>query len=230
MTTPDDQPWSEEEINELRHHLSISVPVVPGIDPGISQDPGLYSGAYRVAAPPAMGTAPRMIYAAQQHLGEIESPPGSNQCPTVRWYNAYVAKIGVGPYCDMGVSRSAWESGNATAVCGGEGRGFALTTTHAADFQRRGLWRWGVDGLVDGAIVFLSWERGKRISDIDHVEIVERQQKGARQRSTIGFNVRGAVRREIRDDTFIVGYGLPPYGHDDDTARVVSLGIGAGRA
>lgn len=229
MTTSDDPTWTVQEILRRANDLPPYVEPIPGIDPDISQDPDLYGGADLLAgakAPPAMGTKERMIYAAQRHLGEVESPPGSNRCPTCNWYNAHVAKIGDGPYCDMGVTRASWESGNAVAVCGGEDRGFALTTAHAADFQRRGLWTSGAAGLEDGDVVFFAWSRGKKISDIEHVEVVERQVKGAKSRTTIGFNVANGVRREVRDNTYIVGYGRPSYAAatDDDVAMVVSLG------
>lgn len=208
---PPDPQWSAEQIDALRNTLPTFVPPLPGIDPDVSQDPNLYAGEQLLAAAlPALGTKGRMVYAAQRHLGEIEVPYGSNKCPTCRWYNANVAKIGNGPYCDMGVTRASWESGNAVAVCGGKGRGFALTTAHAADFQRRGLWHWSAAGIDEGDVAFFSWSRGRRISDIEHTETVEKQ-LGAHKRSTIGFNVANGVHRETRDDTYIVGYGRPPY-------------------
>lgn len=223
--TVDDSIWTEARIDALRNTLPAYVPVVPGIDPGVSQDPDLYGTVTALIAGvvPAMGTKARMIYAAQTLLGTVEKPLGSNKCPVCRWYNEHIAPIGNGPWCDMGITEEAHESGNAVAVCGGEDRGFALTTAHAADFQRRGLWHWGAGGLDDGDVVFFSWSRGRKISDIEHVELVEKN-LGAHRRSTIGCNVSNACRRETRDDTYVVGYGRPPYAGAEDVALVVSLG------
>lgn len=213
MSTPDE--WSEQEIDERRNELPPYVEPIPGVDPDVSQAPDLYAEPHLYAAAlPAMGTKPRMIYAGQRLLGQVESPDGSNICPVSRWYNARISPIGYGPWCDMGITCEAYASGNEVAVCGGEGRGFALTTAHAADFKHRGLWTYGADGLDEGCVVFFSWSRGKAIGDIDHVELVEKKLGGGRW-STIGCNVGNACRRETRDATYIVGYGRPPYASPD---------------
>jgi hypothetical protein len=227
--------WTGAEIDARRNDLPPDNPVVAGIDPDVSQDPDLYASSQVLlttalppvlaAAPPAMGTKARMIYAAQRLLGQVESPDGSNICPVSKWYNAQIAHIGYGPWCDMGITCEAYSSGNEVAVCGAEGRGFALTTAHAADFKRRGLWHYGADGMQDGDVVFFSWSRGNAIGDIDHVELVEKKLAG--RWSTIGCNVANACRREIRDDTYVVGYGRPAYvgtpaGDDDVVAMVIA--------
>ena len=228
MPETDDPTWSEQEIDDKRNDLPAYVPPLPGIDPDVSQDPHAFDeqherrfgGRWRAAV--TSGTAAAMLAIATSLLGMGESPANHN--PVTVWYNANVAHIGDGPWCDMGITYEAWHSGNVIAVCGAEGRGFALTTAHAQDFKRRGLWEYGAGDLKPGDVVFFSWSRGKSIGDIDHVGIVEHVFADG-SCTTIECNIGDACRREHRDHTYVVGRGRPPYtSASDDVALVVSLG------
>src|SRR5439155_487085 len=137
MTTVGGSGWTEQEIDAFRNHFPADVPVIPGIDPGISQDPDLHD-ALLAAALPSMGTRDRMIYAAQRLLGTTEHPPGSNHNDITVFYNQHVAKIGDGARCDMSVTEEAWHSGNEVAVLGG--KGFAFVPAH----MDRGQLRYGI--------------------------------------------------------------------------------------
>lgn len=196
--------WTAEDIAAHANDLPPAVTVMPGVDPHISQDPHLYDQEQLLAAAAvASGTAAAMITAARGLLGTTEHPPGSNHNAVTAWYGFD------GPWCDMGISLEGERSGNRSAV----GR-FALTTAHALWFRARGQWAYGAGDIQEGDVVFFSWSRGRTISSIDHVELVENAKLGAGRRATIGCNVGDACRREIRDDTFIVGRGRPAYaGH-----------------
>ncbi|MGI5233788.1 CHAP domain-containing protein [Actinoallomurus sp. CA-142502] len=221
--------WTEQEIEAHANELPSYVPPLPGISE-ISQDPRLFdeqpaAGRYGAKAKAAIvsGTAAAMVAAMVAFLGMGERPANHNAV-TVE-YNAKIARIGDGPWCDMGVSVAAIHSGNIDAVCGGLGRGFAFTPAHAADFKHRGLWDYGADDLQPGDVVFFSWSRGKSIDDIEHVGIVEHVYADG-SFTTIECNIGDKCRREHRDATYVVGRGRPPYAGADDVAMVVSLGVG----
>jgi hypothetical protein len=233
MTTPDDPTWSEQEIDARANELPPYFPPLPGIDPHISQDPGLFAeehaarfGVVSLArAAVASGTAAAMVAAAVALLGMGEHPPNHNAVTLE--YNREVAKIGDGPWCDMGVTVEAIHSGNLDAVCGGPHRGFAYTPAHAADFKRRGLWHSGLSGAQPGDIVFFNWSRKKGIDDVEHVGIVEHRYSDGTV-ATVECNIGDACRREHRDSTYVVGYGRPPYNaqqQEDDMPDYVSLGL-----
>lgn len=213
MTTPTES-WPEQEIEERRHTLPVYVPPLPGIS-DISQDPKLFDAEHthrfgtlwRAAV---AGTAAAMIAAAVALLGTTEHPPGSNHNAITVEYNAKIAHIGDGPWCDMGVSVEALHSGNIVAVCGGAGRGFAYTPAHAAWFYATGRWHAGLRGIQPGDIVFFNWSGRKRIGDIEHVGIVEHVYADSTI-ATIECNIGNACRREHRDSTYVVGYGHPRY-------------------
>lgn len=230
----DDPTWTEQEIEAKANTLPPYVEPVPGIDPNISQDPGLFEAhhaarfgvLWRAAV---AGTAAAMVAAAVALLGTTEHPDGSNHNDVTLEYNREIAPspVGDGPWCDMGVSVEANRSGNIDAVCGGPRRGFAYTPAHAADFQRRGLWTYGLHGIQPGDVVFFSWSRGKSINDIEHVGLVEHVYDDGSV-ATIECNIGNACRREHRDGTYVVGYGRPPYTaqqQEDDMPEYVSLGL-----
>ncbi|MEV5707286.1 CHAP domain-containing protein, partial [Actinoallomurus sp. NPDC052274] len=213
-----------------RNTLPADVAPLPGIDPDISQSMDLFEAEHTERfgfpfwrAAVVAGTAAAMIAAATGLLGMGESPPDSNQNAVVTWYNRSVAKIGAGPWCDMGITWEAWHSGNVVAVCGGPGRGFALTTAHAADFRRRGLWMYGARGIRPGDVVFFSWSRGETIGSIDHVGLVEHVYADG-SFTTIECNIGNACRREHRDATYVVGYGRPPYASSPTPAPAAAGG------
>jgi hypothetical protein len=232
MTTPDDQTWTEQKIEERANDLPPYVQPLPGIEP-ISQDPGLFAAEHAarfgmsLARAAVAGTAAAMIAAGVALLGMGEHPANHNAVTLE--YNREVAPIGDGPWCDMGVTVEALHSGNIDAVCGGPRRGFAYTIAHAQDFKRRGLWTNGLHGIGPGCVVFFAWSRGKSIGDIEHVGIVEHVYSDGTV-ATIECNISDACRREHRDSTYVVGYGRPPYNaqqQEDDMPNYVSLGMKA---
>jgi hypothetical protein len=150
------------------------------------------------------GTANQMIAQARRSLGTEEHPPGSNFNYIVKWFNDHVDRIGNGPWCDMSITMWASLSGNGTVV--GE---FAYTVYHAEWFQKRGQFFFGARGIRAGDVVFFDWGGSRRISNIDHVGLVERVEGD--EIHTIEGNSGDVCKRVVRDDTFIVGYGRPAY-------------------
>lgn len=151
-----------------------------------------------------MGIASGLIAQARKSLGTTEHPPGSNHNYIVEWYNANVDRIGDGAWCDMSVTMWAALSGNAKAV-----GAFAYTVWHAEWFQAQGRWHYGTDGIQPGDVVFFDWSGSRRIGNIDHVGIVEKVDGG--DIYTIEGNSGDVCKRQVRDSTYIVGYGRPAY-------------------
>lgn len=210
MTTPDDPQWSDEEIEARRNDLATYPPVIPGIDPNISQDPDLYAEAHLLAAAlPAMGTKPRMIYAAQRFLGTTEHPARSNFNDIVDWYNKHIAAIGHGPWCDMALTKASHDSACQVAVCGGIGKGFAFVPAHMA----WGKAKYGIHhGSVPptGAVVGFRWDRAKGTTNCDHIGVCERDNRDGTF-SDLEGNIGDADRRERRDLTYVSCWFMPAY-------------------
>jgi hypothetical protein len=207
--TPDDPQWSEQEIEARRSDFAPFVPPIPGIDPAISQDPDLYAGAHLLAALPAMGTKPRMIYASQRFLGTGESPPDSNHNGITDWFNQHIAHIGNGPWCDMALTKASYDSGCLVAVCGGNGKGFAFVPAHMA----WGRLKYGIHhGSVPpaGAVVGFRWDGAKGTTDCDHIGVCERDNKDGTF-SDLEGNIANAYRREHRDLTYVSCWFMPAY-------------------
>ena len=59
-----------------------------------------------------MSAISNVLDTLRAHLGLGESPAGSNHNFITEWYNANVAKIGDGPWCEMTATWSMWVSGN----------------------------------------------------------------------------------------------------------------------
>lgn len=150
------------------------------------------------------GTAADVIREARKSLGTGEYPPGSNSNYIVTWYNENVARIGRGPWCDMSVTM--W--GAKAAISDKVGK-FAYTVYHAQWFEKRGQWHSGTAGIRAGDVVFFDWGGSRRIGNIDHVGIVERVEGD--EVHTIEGNSHDMCRREVRDSTYICGYGRPAY-------------------
>ncbi|GAA5071871.1 hypothetical protein HNP84_007862 [Thermocatellispora tengchongensis] len=104
------------------------------------------------------------------------------------------------PWCDMFIAWAANRAGVAEFV--GE---FAWTPSHARWFEQRGAW---TSEPEVGALVFFDWSGSKNIKKIDHVGIVERVAGG--KIHTIEANVdRVWLKRKVRDESKVVGYGVP---------------------
>ncbi|MGV9778123.1 CHAP domain-containing protein, partial [Streptosporangium sp. NPDC003464] len=119
------------------------------------------------------------------------------------WYSTSVVQdpqYRTAPWCDMVIAWAADKAGVADFV--GQ---FAWTPSHARWFETRGAWSGEPE---PGALVFFDWSGGKDIKGIDHVGVVERVDGGTIH--TIEGNVDGVwLRRKTRDESKVVGYGLP---------------------
>ncbi|MGH3373196.1 MAG: CHAP domain-containing protein [Actinoallomurus sp.] len=229
----DDPNWTEQEIEARANEIPAYVPPLPGIDPYISQAPGLFAeehavrfGASLARAAMVAGTAAAMVATMVGFLGTGEHPSNHNFITVEYSRDVAPSPIGDGAWCDMAVSVAASRSGNIVAVCGGPRRGFAYTIAHAQDFKRRGLWTNSLHGIGPGCVVFFSWSRGKSISSIEHVGVVEHVYADGTIATDEG-NIGDLCRREHRDSTYVVGYGRPPYGSADADGRAIVVSLGA---
>ncbi|WP_406314187.1 CHAP domain-containing protein [Streptosporangium sp. NBC_01639] len=120
-----------------------------------------------------------------------------------QWYATNVVKDSqyrTAPWCDMVIAWAAGKAGVEDFV--GQ---FAWTPSHARWFEARGAWSRKPE---PGALVFFDWSGGKDIGGIDHVGLIERVDGGTLH--TIEGNVDGIwLKRKTRDESKVVGYGLP---------------------
>jgi hypothetical protein len=159
----------------------------------------------------SVGTVSGMLAEAKKTIGMGESPPKSNHNKITEWYNSNIARIGNGAWCNMAVTYWAGHSANLGAIFAGKGIGFALTTAHARQFQKKGRWHAGAAGIKPGDIVFFDWKASRAMQNIDHVGVVERV-SGKRIVTIEGNTTGDSCRRMVRDAKYIVGYGRPAYG------------------
>ncbi|MGW3347901.1 CHAP domain-containing protein [Nonomuraea rubra] len=143
-----------------------------------------------------------LLEAAQKYLGYQEQSSGYTRFGD--WYYVNVdssdSYFKTAPWCDMFITWAANQAGVEKYV--GE---FAYTVDHARWFKAQGAWS---DRPEPGAIVFYDWSGSKDIGGIDHAGIVERVDGG--KISTIEGNVdRVWLKRKERDQSKVVGYGLP---------------------
>ncbi|GII17512.1 CHAP domain-containing protein [Planomonospora parontospora] len=119
------------------------------------------------------------------------------------WYSTAVVRdpqYRTAPWCDMFIAWAADKADVADYV----GR-FAWTPSHARWFETNGAWSAEPE---PGALVFFDWSGGDDIKGVDHVGIVERVDGGTIH--TIEANVdRVWLKRKVRDQEKVVGYGLP---------------------
>ncbi len=120
------------------------------------------------------------------------------------WYAEHVAggdpQFTTGAWCDMFIAWAAHKAGVSEYV-----GTFAWTPSHARWFQRHQAWS---DRPEPGALVFFDWSGSKKISKIDHVGIVERVE-GDRIHTIEGNVDKVWLKRKVRDESKVVGYGLP---------------------
>lgn len=137
----------------------------------------------------------------------IKSEIGYREGPGQRskfgeWYAATVQdpQYRTAPWCGMFVAWAAEKAGTEEYV--GQ---FAWTPSHARWFETNGAWSRIPE---PGALVFFDWSGGKDIGGIDHVGVVESVSGGTIH--TIEGNVdRVWLKRKTRDQSKVVGYGLP---------------------
>ncbi|MEU8036434.1 CHAP domain-containing protein [Streptosporangium sp. NPDC049078] len=119
------------------------------------------------------------------------------------WYAVNVAQdpqYRTAPWCAMFIAWAAEKAGVQEYV--GQ---FAWTPSQARWFENHGAWTRTPE---PGALVFFDWSGGKDIKGIDHVGIVESVNGGTIH--TIEGNVdRVWLKRKTRDQSKVVGYGLP---------------------
>jgi hypothetical protein len=138
-------------------------------------------------------------------IGTGETPNGSNHNFITEWYNAQVAKIGDGPWCEMTNTWGMW-TGGAKALK--VGRAYTVYAVEDAQKGANGSsWHWGVSGMKAGDQVYYDWS-GKKMSAgiVDHTGTVE-QILGDGTFYVLEGNTTGNVlKRQRRDKTFVVGY------------------------
>ncbi|MFD0772655.1 peptidoglycan-binding protein [Streptomonospora algeriensis] len=111
------------------------------------------------------------------------------------------------PWCNAGITRWSFDSGNYEAVC--FGRDFAYTVGHAARFRAKGRWTRDVRGIRRGDIVFFDWGGSDDLARIDHVGLVTSVKGGYVY--TIEANTADMCKRRVRTASTIAGYGRPAY-------------------
>ncbi|WP_197085211.1 peptidoglycan-binding protein [Saccharothrix sp. ST-888] len=149
-----------------------------------------------------------MVSAAEQSLGLSGRPNYITQDYAGREGGEYLSA----PWCDMGITYWARESGEFDAVCPDGGEDYAYTVAHAAAFRDAGQWTYGVSGIQAGDVVFFDWDGGSSISGIDHVGLVTGT--SGDYVLTIEANTSDSCARRVRSAGTIVGYGRPPYSSD----------------
>ncbi|WP_242676279.1 CHAP domain-containing protein [Streptosporangium minutum] len=139
------------------------------------------------------------------------------------WYSTNVVKdpqYRTAPWCDMVIAWAAGKAGVEDSV--GQ---FAWTPSHARWFETRDAWSGEPE---PGALVFFDWSGGKDIKGIDHVGVVERVEGGTLH--TIEGNVDGVwLKRKTRDESKVVGYGLPRKVKEGLTGGDAPVPVTAGR-
>ncbi|MER5650504.1 CHAP domain-containing protein [Streptosporangium sp. NPDC002524] len=119
------------------------------------------------------------------------------------WYAVNVAQdpqYRTAPWCAMFIAWAAEKAGVQEYV--GQ---FAWTPSQARWFETNDAWTRTPE---PGALVFFDWSGGKDIKGIDHVGVVESVSGGTIH--TIEGNVdRIWLKRKTRDQSKVVGYGLP---------------------
>jgi hypothetical protein len=143
----------------------------------------------------------RVLSIAQSQVGEGEHPPFSNHNKFTVWYNANVAHIGDGAWCDMFVTWVGSQAGESHAV----GR-FAYCPSHVAWFKANG--RWGHTPRK-GAVVFFDWNGDGTADHVGFVKAVNGSSITTLEGNS--GNTGGGLVREVSRSGFILGYGYPPY-------------------
>jgi hypothetical protein len=156
-------------------------------------------------------------------LAQMRDGLGARGVPNVatRWYAQRNGDQFLNAaWCNMRVTWAAFHSGTYDAVC--FGKDFAYTVYHAQEFERRGRWTYGTEGIRPGDIIFFSWEGGRSISLIDHVGVVEKVLPDGRVQ-TIEGNTGNALLRKVRSGSTITGYGRP-WGRSKGTSGLLKKG------
>lgn len=152
----------------------------------------------------------KMIAEAEKTLGWSDEN-NTVRTPVHTWYNNKFGNPDSGKYawdwCDGWVTYVAWMAGQQKAVV--FNTGYAYTVAHADDFRAKGQWHAGTSGIKAGDIAFFDWDGSNSTSAIDHVGLVVKVDSTGIH--TIEGNIENAVRRKVRTEATIAGYGRPAY-------------------
>jgi CHAP domain/Putative peptidoglycan binding domain len=154
-----------------------------------------------------MSAVSRILSVARAELGYAPKPSGWTKFGD--WYAKTIAKdpgFATAEWCDMFVSWCAHQAG-----VGGQVGQFAYTPYHATFFNNHHHWK-GTPRV--GAVVFFDWGGSHKISNIDHVALVE--QVGADGSIVVleGNAGEPSKVRRTRYSSYIAGYGYPHYPAD----------------
>lgn len=142
-----------------------------------------------------------LLKVVRQELGYREK--AGQRTKYGEWYAKHIGRdpqYKNGAWCDMFIAWAAHKAGVSEYV-----GTFAWTPSHARWFERQGAWS---DRPEPGALVFFDWSGSRDIKKIDHVGIVERVE-GDRIHTIEGNVDRVWLKRKVRDESKVVGYGLP---------------------
>jgi hypothetical protein len=146
----------------------------------------------------------KVLNQLRSKLGLGETPPNSNDNVIVQWYNANVAKIGKGPWCEMTATWAMW-TGGAKAVK--TGRAYTPWAVDDAQAGKLGSnWHKGVAGMRAGDQVYYDWDGGKDPDKVDHTGIVERIVGDGTFFVLEGNTAANKLQRMHRDKKFVAGY------------------------
>lgn len=141
-----------------------------------------------------------MLKEIRSELGYREKGGGTSKFG--QWYAARVqdTQYRDGPWCDMLIAWAADRAGVGKYV--GQ---FAWTPSHAKWFMTMHAW---TSKPEPGALVFFDWSGGKGYTGIDHVGVVE-SVSGSKIHTLEGNIDRGVLKAKTRDQSKVVGYGVP---------------------
>ncbi|WP_344860357.1 CHAP domain-containing protein [Planomonospora alba] len=177
---------------------------------------GPEASAGTAAAKKAPGvTAQDLLQIAESQIGVTENASGGGT-KFQSWYvssqraretverdGGNVEAYADAPWCAMFVSWVGEQAGIRPTV-GWD----AYTVTYAKWFEANG--RWGSEA-TPGAVVFFDWKRGDSLYGIDHVGLVEKDNRDGTITTIEGNTGNGKVERRVRPKAEVVGYGYPRY-------------------
>lgn len=184
--------------------------------------PANADGVYGAPADnPGAGDGPRQLGkntgGQEEMIQAMESRLGMGEPNLIQeWYrdrngNAYSGNF---PWCDAGVTNSAYNSDNYEAVC--FGTDYAYTVAHAARFNQAKLWTPMTNGILKsgirrGDVIFFDWDGSSNIGAIDHVGVVTSVSTDGTYVFTVECNTANVCARRVRVVHDIAGYGRPKY-------------------
>lgn len=160
----------------------------------------------------APGTAQAALAVAQFYAGQkyTEKPKNSNHTIFGAWYGVQTA------WCAMFVSYCLFHSGNGKTITGAQSKkGFALCSKGIAFFKKRKAW-YPVIKAQPGDVAFFDWDHNHSPDHTGFIVKVDAKRKrvltieGNTGRSNLSNG--GAVLKQWRNMSVIIGVGRPAYG------------------